>query len=886
MHLVSMSVDDKHLFPRIPDAQEGSLRLQTDVQGWAIESLSSNTVQLTLIEQRDARSKSSLPLIISAVGDQAIKQGAPPIITSLLGGKQTASRIEADVYRVEYEASAATETVRPSLRPTESTTTSVVPLGQTSAASVDSTPSPQSDRIESQIRCDCEVWTGALEITIDPPPLQVSSLRRHRISGFGGLWITIEHDRATLGQDKVLVLVKRGKVSEGSRSKLTLTVNGHRVDVLVEEFAPADLDASKKQKRGKPQRQPLDRPSLPALRRRTGLSRKDSQEDAAASPANGMNLRPSPSSPAANMLSGWSNWAYPLGSLYGMVSEATRSALVPVAGPDPTGSLTAVSAAEDALRQVFLINEDRSNEAEAERQWTSAGRQADGFVLDKRLAPDKTTTCYRTTGILRGSSAKEVLSVVQGGPGGRHKWDERSLGETAVASYGNGIDVRWKVQAAAVLGLPMRSRGFLVAGMTGADTVSSNASECAEQTSFQDRFFVAATSAFDRTDLAESKSFNPTQISEGRIVLEGWVIEDLDPYSPETYDIPSAKVTYISAYDHGGLPVAVNNTLNYNRHTPILSNVQRLLKAAGPRESVRYPPAGMRLVNDGTDMPATGTGVNLLSQRFDLADAMSATILVKPDSTFGPLEQPGTPPQHLRADSQTRFATWRSQPRPGAEEDSLGQNTSKPKLDISSVHLECRDLAAEFDIRVDAHWAVGFGNNVPRLDKAEPAGAPLKLPFVVEVIDAPRSLLRTAGAEAHVRAFVVRLAIEIGALSEAFPSVTPKTDIKPFVPAWLASLRSQGCVVSLKIQRKKLDSPEDGVRFLWRGEVLTVKAAEDKEGDGKAQTWPALDIRRYVVRALCNASQADLLYQRAAKRRCRKGSDSAALGHSICISPH
>jgi hypothetical protein len=564
--------------------------------------------------------------------------------------------------------------------------------------------------------------------------------------------------------------------------------------------------------------------------------------------ANGLNVQPA-TAPARN--GGVSSFAYPFTAFYGLVSEATRAAVVPLTNNVENLAACPKEAAFKALQQVIDMHEHRLGETGENLMWTDVGnKKDDGFVLEKKTVEGMSVTWYRTTGIMRGFSAREVLSIVQAGTAPPGSWDDRVQSETPLVTYGNGVDVRWRSCSASVLSMPIRGRGFMLAtavASSGMDTGATSPNEL-EGAGFNDRFFVASTSMFDNDGLpVDQRKYNPTGMTRGRILLEGWIMEDLDAYSPDTYDIPSSKCTYISAYDFAAVPASVNNTLNYNRHVPILSNVHRLLRSTGPRPFLSLPSAGYCLKQEKQKadvQPPHETPVVLLSHRSDGKSEARAVVLIKPGPEFAPLPtNVGITAGRDSANGASKLTNWRSQSKQSSE---TAGSRSSPRLTVAEVYVEARGPDSTFEIAVAGAWAEQHGavsgppedGLLPPLEYPAVSSDEPRLPYVIEIIDTPRSLLRTAPAESEISGFTVRLLLEIP-LSGAVDPLSPvKTVIKPFIPSWLSSLRSLGGVVGLTISRREATFGS-GHRFIWRDADVTITQGNVAAGP---TDWPVLDL--------------------------------------------
>ncbi len=235
VHIFSYSTDDRAQFPVIPPTEASTIRTQIDLRGWSVEALSPTTVHVTMLEQSDPKgwtSKSATPAAmvsaVAGVGEYAIKFGGPPVLTRMLGAKAKVSRYDHEkaTFRIEYASDAP--------------------------ADDDFTDAPN---IECEIRCDVETWATSLDLVVDPPPISISCLRRHKLSqGGGGLWLTIEHAAASLEDDAARITIRRGT----SREKGAVHVNGASIKVDVDELNDEQVQQLSRQKRSKPQRVPLD----------------------------------------------------------------------------------------------------------------------------------------------------------------------------------------------------------------------------------------------------------------------------------------------------------------------------------------------------------------------------------------------------------------------------------------------------------------------------------------------------------------------------------------------------------------------------------------------------------------------------------------------------
>lgn len=176
-------------------------------------------------------------------------------------------------------------------------------LPSSSSSQSHSHPNPtsrtRSRLVELELRCDPDSWSPTgIELIVDPPPLSVSALRRHKLSEAGGLWVTVVHERARLGwfaegsggvgagvsggmaegeEEEGLVRVvvrrflgRRERERERERERdhsahhhhqsAVVICNGSRVEVQYEGMDEAEIQRRTRSKRVKPVRIPLDQP--------------------------------------------------------------------------------------------------------------------------------------------------------------------------------------------------------------------------------------------------------------------------------------------------------------------------------------------------------------------------------------------------------------------------------------------------------------------------------------------------------------------------------------------------------------------------------------------------------------------------------------------------
>ncbi|KAF8647755.1 hypothetical protein AX16_006590 [Volvariella volvacea WC 439] len=603
IHVFSFSADDPHLFPNIPPAEPNVIRTQVDLQGWAIEALSPTTTLLTLLEQSDPKgwtNKTSIPTqminTLAGIGEYAIKFGGPPVLTRLTGGKVNDMKYdhEKTSFRVEYEVSA-------SRRANAAAAAAAAAIASGSAESNIRRNASDQPVIECEIRCDIDSWAPSLDVVIDPPPQTISCLRRHKLSPEGGgLWLTFTHDALFVDDDRVLVIVRRAPGKE----KGLVMVNGAKTQVDVEELSEQEIQALKVQKRVKPPRIPLDQPPVVgAIKKRRAEWDADSNESSTPIQGNGNG-----SGAAAN--SGWASApqiSSPLARFFtnavDQVTTTTQSAMAAISpasaysnGAVPTASRLPMQYALEALAWTQEVHGWTSTEG-----WTLAGDK--GLQIHRKLIPGISPVIHVHKGskVIEGISAEELASIITESDC-RKKWDDRFDSETVLESFGGQAKTSFLV---ARTGFPFRDRGFYLASVVARSHVPASLSrrgistavgEVAEQSNGARNAVFCVSASFSPDSVTppfSSNKINPYVLPIGRVYVDAWILETLDPYTKENYAIPSARCTRLVAVDFAGsIPAAMNSGINTTLPRAVLA-VEAYVKGISPLPITRLPTPAM-----------------------------------------------------------------------------------------------------------------------------------------------------------------------------------------------------------------------------------------------------------------------------------------------------
>ncbi|KAF6753449.1 hypothetical protein DFP72DRAFT_966746 [Ephemerocybe angulata] len=584
IHVFAFSADDPHLFPNIPPAEPTVIRTQVDLQGWSIEALSPTTTSLTLLEQSDPKgwtNKTSIPTqminTLAGIGEFAIKCGGPPIVTRLTGAKANEMRYdhEKGSFRVEYEASSSRRQV-------------VGPSGEgNGSGAMDSEERDDSSQptIECEIRCDVDTWASSLDIVVDPPPHTMSCLRRHRLSAEGGgLWLTLTHDCVFVDDERHLVIVRRAPGKE----KGLVMVNGSKIHVDVEAIPEEELKALRKKERVKPPRIPLDQPPVVGVVRRRKAEWGDEGQGEDAGKKDGEEGQ------TVNALSSWASApriSSPLSRFLSYaVDQATTTTQQAVAAITPAGgggsSLPSATKMpmQYALEALAWTQEFHSSagflSSSVTDGWTLVSDK-EAMTVHRKLIPEASSIVpvHKGQKVVEGVSGEELAAIIMEGEG-RKEWDDRFDSIQTLESFGNSCKTMFLTAKG---GFPFRDRGFYVSSVTARTqappaTASSrrNTGDVAEQTGLGAKnaiFVVAASFAADSaTSVFSPEKHNPYVLPIGRVYIDAWVLETLDPYTKENYAIPSTRCTRLVAVDYAGsIPAAVNSMINASLPRAILA---------------------------------------------------------------------------------------------------------------------------------------------------------------------------------------------------------------------------------------------------------------------------------------------------------------------------
>ncbi|KAL7418551.1 hypothetical protein Q5752_007009 [Cryptotrichosporon argae] len=817
VHIFGFSVDNADLFPTIPPVTDPAvIRTQIDLQGWSIEALSPNTTQVTLLEQSDPRgwsNKSSIPQVmmntLAGIGDFAIKHGAPPVATRLGGAKAVYSKydVEKETFRFEYQSAEER-------RSNSSSTATAFPLPvavrdadtQGESSSLKSLGIGGVSNIECEIRCD-DQWAGNLAITIEPPAQSVSTLKRHRLSpNGGGLWLTIEHDPVKLADSKAVITIRRGGTS--TSGKVVITVNGNKLKVDTEELSEADVQVLKKTKRSKPTRIPLDQP--PAL----GTIRKKQSKPALHAPVSAVVDPLKIITPTSS----FARFAMPLSRWYSAAAESTKAVIAPAAMPTSATMVgsTPVDAASRALGRLVRIHHDRDGESTDPVGWQPVSDR-DGLKIERQTLAhvSETFSVFRAGRILEGFTAEEVSAAVS------MLRNTESFGKsTRLQSHGYGIVTSHAVAHAT---FPFKDRSALLATIVARVPDASVAAHAPISTIFH-----ATSSSFDSSTLAVDPSkYNPASLPTCNVILEGWILETIDPYSHEQYAIPSTRCVYVGAVDYSGsMPISVNNMLNASLPRALLA-VEAKLKTAGPPSRVRIPPMAVFVPDATASGPWALANADKDKQPIDNVNdnhEFKLTVAIQP-SAKSSIDEVLTPPlRHHESkvsvmSNRTAVINLAEDIRRGKHDLLVAEVDLASELVKNGCEVEIRGLSLPA-----AYWRTGNEAVLP----FDPAGDHVVLPFKCTVLALAPSVMQSASLDPTTAArHLLRVTLPTsGYEAPVNDPLTGKQGGPLPRPRWLLDLINDGAVIQMRLTSKKAQP----ATYTFAGDVIAVEDEKKLSG--------------------------------------------------------
>lgn len=715
VQVFSFSADDHGTEPPVPSSEPGTIRMQVDLYGWSLEALSPTAVHVTLLEQSDPRgwlSKSRTPALmttaVAGLGEYVLRHGSPPLVSRLLNARIGRQHYDtpSDTFQLEYtphrESEASTDT----------------------------------QSVECELRCHLDAWAPNIDVRVEPRPTTVSCLRRHQLSEQGGgLWLTVEHAADVVGAAPISVVIRKGPAAAAERGVVLL--NGSRLHVDADDLDAEQVQALVHQKRVKPQHVPLDTALLspvdtPGELRSPAAPRTPAPADGEAASA------PADATGAADAT--------------GPAEPAAPAEAAPDAAQAPAPAHSPMEAALQALFLLRRINADRHPDpAGALAGWTLVSERR-GLYVRRRMMESlsSTTAVHRADKVIPGIAAEDLLRQVSR-PSARQAWDDQLSALQPLESYGDGAGTAlWTAPAS----FPFQGRAFVVSSITAHGRAGASEGGLASPT-WQPVYFHASASCAAAGYESELTRLGADKLTRGRVLIDGWIFETIDPYSTAQYPIPSTRCTYVVAVDYSGLTAGVNALWNAALPYAVL----QLERAAIDKDKLPYisaPPSWHRVRGDDRDenaalawvrgtTPRTST---LLQCDYD-GDTKTLSVLTRCQRrpTAPP---PSAPPPPALTPARAHVAspppTTTPAPSPAAHSAPSPGSHAKRVRDaaaadvVAEAHVELQHYPHGYAVRVLWEPAQGVCDL-----RADPARRPDDaLPLQVHILDLPPSALQLA----------------------------------------------------------------------------------------------------------------------------------------------
>ncbi|MBW0554027.1 hypothetical protein O181_093742, partial [Austropuccinia psidii MF-1] len=222
--------------------------------------------------------------------------------------------------------------------------------------------------------------------------------------------------------------------------------------------------------------------------------------------------------------------------------------------------------------------------------WTLVAEKGTSSVYKKIVSQISSVfPVYRTDQVIEGVTAEEMVTALAA-VSMRPLWDDRIETSSLLESFGNGCTTHLLTTKAR---FPFQARLLKTANVHAMIQIPSSSINCGSNHTIH---FVAAAS-FPKSDTLSFNyhKLNPQGLVEARMLLEGWIMETLDPYSSSSHEIPSTRCTYFNSIDYGGsIPVAFNSLLDSSLPRVIKAMAQ-LIKSPGPLPKLCRPIFGLRM---------------------------------------------------------------------------------------------------------------------------------------------------------------------------------------------------------------------------------------------------------------------------------------------------
>ena len=607
----------------LPNGDPNVVRIQVDLLAIAIDQISPTTTVLTLVDQTNPKGwsrsgYSTTAAAVACLGDfgelkvsrhqrqeiewpLVLKHGAPPVLTRLSNARVISTVYDHNpggLYKLEYESSSRIE------------------------AETEGVPN-----IECVLRCDVKIWSSSgLTLTIHPPDARISVLVRHRLSDRGsGCWITIEHsqdemealeDEGNHNRCVISVTVQRGSpdgVAVSSKDKHSIWINGSKVKVDVEELKDAEVRELSSKKRIRTRALLLDQPD-----------------------ASQQSLHRSRSSLTSDRDSVLSEMPLPVSAL------PSKSLSQPLSTQPP------LYYALEALSWLQALHADLSMSEffEGASDWSilSYAENNSPIRISKKTVPKLSVSqpLFRVERNFPGITADQVLPFVTSlSTIPRTAWDDRLSSIEPIHRYNHLCSTSTWISKPS---FPLRSRiayvattraHFLIPAASGSSKGTSAVSLLASASFPLEALEVEASSGeVTAKNGLDREMLNPAKLTEGKVYLEGWILETHEAPSDEEDEesSPRTKYTRCSFFTCSDLPTFASGTFGLvnvrTRLSLLFDSLEKNLRNSSPMASLHFPVTPLQV--EGSLQRHEGK-----SERWQIVPAIGSVTVVytEPEST-------------------------------------------------------------------------------------------------------------------------------------------------------------------------------------------------------------------------------------------------------------
>ena len=488
--------------------------------------------------------------------------------------------------------------------------------------------------------------------------------------------MTINHDAVHAGDERLQAIVRRAPQGV-TQEKGVVMVNGARVDVDVEELLDKEVKNLAKQKRVKPARIPLDQPPVLGVIRRRRVEWDATDQDGNASDGNAPTGTSTPGevrTTAPAFASAFTRyWSYAMEQATVTTQQAV-AAISPAnaAGADavPSSSKLPMQYALEALSYVQTLHARGTTDG-----WSLISDK--GFPVYRKIEPEISSVIpvHKGEKVIEGMSADEVASVLTSYEC-RKQWDPRFDSYHVLESFGAESHTAFVITKG---GFPFRDRGFYLANVMARTTLARRGTGESEQSADGRTtvFLVSASFSPESVSGFAPAKYNPYTLPIGRVFVDGWMLETLDPYGSEIYAIPSTRCTRVVAVDYAGsIPAAVNSSINAMLPKSVLA-LETYLKGIAPLPFTRIPAAGLMIsgkvesaiIEHSWTIKKRDSSRAVVTTKYVPAERVyNSTIVldVAPPASTSPVPPPDKTPRLANARAATRTPTPKPDDRPAS----------------------------------------------------------------------------------------------------------------------------------------------------------------------------------------------------------------------------